>query len=519
LVPSVGLLFGALNQQLIAQGTGTTRTEPSSNSTTSVARQSSAIENSVVKVFSVVRYPDLAKPWAKQSPVDITGSGVVIEGKRILTCAHVVLYASQVQVQANQSGDKLAATVEAIAPGIDLAVLKLEDETFFDSHRPLPRLRGLPEGKDTVLAYGYPKGGTSLSITKGIISRIEFAVYHRSFAGLRVQIDAAINPGNSGGPAVVGVKMVGLAFASLGNAQNIGYVIPNEEIDYFLQNVKDGRFDGKPAIYDECQAFENVALRAFLGLDKTVQGVVVHRPDQTEANYPLKKWDVITRIGDTPLDDQGMVKLRPDLRVFFKYMVQKVARAGKVPLTIMRGGQEMKVEVPIATNRPVVIRDLMGRYPSFFVYGPLVFSTATTEFVGSLARGNAGGALMGVLSTLGSPLVKRLADKPMFEGEELVIVACPPFPHRLSKGYGNPAFQVVKSVNGIPIKNLAHLVAVLRDATDKYLNFEYDNLGGETMVFPRADMSTATEEILSDNGIRTQGSPDLMSIWNLKRAQ
>src|SRR4051812_100752 len=63
------------------------------------------VENAVVKVFSTLRYPDPFKPWAKQSPSEVTGSGVVIEGKRILTNAHVVLYASQVQIQANQAGD------------------------------------------------------------------------------------------------------------------------------------------------------------------------------------------------------------------------------------------------------------------------------------------------------------------------------------------------------------------------------------------------------------------------------
>jgi len=63
------------------------------------------VENSVVKVFSTVRYPDLYKPWTKQSPSEITGSGVVIERKRILSNAHVVLYSSQVQVQASAAGD------------------------------------------------------------------------------------------------------------------------------------------------------------------------------------------------------------------------------------------------------------------------------------------------------------------------------------------------------------------------------------------------------------------------------
>ena len=174
--------------------------------------KSPTIENSVVKVFATMRYPDPFKPWSKQAPQESTASGVVIEGKRILTNAHVVLYASQVQVQANTAGDKISATVVAVAPGIDLAVLKLDDDSFFATHPPLPRANKLPQIKDAVLAYGFPTGGTSLSITKGIVSRIEFVPYNFPVSGLRIQIDAAINPGNSGGPAIAGDKMIGLAF-------------------------------------------------------------------------------------------------------------------------------------------------------------------------------------------------------------------------------------------------------------------------------------------------------------------
>ena len=168
------------------------------------------------------------------------------------------------------------------------------------------------------------------------MSRIEFVPYSHSVAGLRIQIDAAINPGNSGGPAIAGDKMIGLAFSHLGNAQNIGYIIPNEEIDLFLEDIADGRYDGKPAMYDDLQTLENPALRAFLNLDGSMQGVVVHRPYKADASYPLKEWDVITRIADTPVDDQGMIKLGPNLRVNFRYLIQKVASNGRVPLTIIQ---------------------------------------------------------------------------------------------------------------------------------------------------------------------------------------
>jgi len=471
-----------------------------------VETKADTVANSVVKVFSTVRYPDLYKPWTKEAPSEVTGSGVVIEGKRILTCAHVVLYASQVQIQANQAGDKISAKVEAIAPGIDLAVLKPDDETFFDSHPPLSRAKVLPEIRDMVMAYGYPEGGTSLSITKGIVSRIEFESYNYPVSGLRIQIDAAINPGNSGGPAVVGDKMIGLAFSRLGSADNIGYIIPNEEIELFLQDIADGHYDGKPAMFDDLQTLENPALRAFLKLDKSVEGMVVHKPDNTDPAYPLKEWDVITKIGDTPVDDQGMIKLGANLRVRFQYLVQKITQNGKVPLTVVRAGKETQVELPVSPKHPMVMPDLAGAYPSYFAYGPLVFSSATEQFI-SLTRGNRAARWIGWLGAMGSPLVKRMGDKPAFAGEELVVVPSPFFPHKLAKGYSDPFCQVVKTINGIPIKNLNHLVEVLRDAKSQFITVEFNSRDGETLVFPRADMLAATDEILTDNGVRSQGSP------------
>jgi S1-C subfamily serine protease len=471
----------------------------------------SPVENAVVKAFATMRYPDAYKPWTKQAPREATGTGVIIEGKRILTNAHVVLYASQVQVQANQAGDKISATVESISPGIDLAVLKLDDESLFDSRPPLPRASTLPDIKDAVLAYGYPTGGTSLS---GIVSRIEFASYNLSVSGLRIQIDAAINPGNSGGPAIVGDKMIGIAFSQLGGAQNIGYIIPNEEVELFLQDVADGRVDGKPAMFDSLQTLENPALRASLKLGKDMAGMVVHEPYGTDPGYPLKEWDLISKIGDTPIDDQGMIKMGTNLRVRFQYLIQKIARDGKVPLTIVRGGREMPVELPVGSERPMLIPDLKGAYPSYFVFGPLVFSTVTAQFTSGFA-GNPGA--LNALGILASPLITRRGDQPAFPGEQLVVVSSPFFPHKLSQGYDQPVTHVVKTVNGVVIKNLNHLVQVLRDATDEFVTFEFDGRNMEALVFQRREMLAATEDILTDNGVRAQGSADTLGVWEAKK--
>lgn len=478
---------------------------------------SASIENSVVKVFSTLSHPDLYRPWTKQPPTEITGTGTIIPGKRILTNAHMVLYASQIEIQANQAGDKIAATVESVAPGIDLALLKIDDDKFFESHPPVPLRKALPDVKEPVLVYGYPTGGASLSITKGIISRIEFAPYTMSVQGLRIQIDAAINPGNSGGPAVVGDEMIGLAFSHLVNAQNIGYIIPCDEIELFLNEIADGRYDGKPAMFDDLQTLENPALRSFLKLDPNIKGTVVHRPFSDDKNYPLKEWDVVTRIGDTSVDDQGMVKLNDNLRVRFQYLIQKIAKGNKVALTVVRAGKEVKVDLPLLARRPLVIPDLEGTYPSYFIYGPLVFSEATTDFIGMSARNNKPPAFLATLAVNGSPLFSRIGDKPAFTGERLVVVSSPFFPNKLAAGYGNPAWQVVKTLNGRAVKNLGQLVEVLHDLKDDFVTIGFNaRNGGESVVFPRAEMISVTESILTDNGIRNQGSPDTLAIWTTK---
>ncbi|MEP7071157.1 MAG: trypsin-like peptidase domain-containing protein [Verrucomicrobiota bacterium] len=504
---------------LVAQDPSPSPAEAAAPSPTSSpsSTPSKAVENSVVKIFATLRLPDPGKPWVKREPAEITGSGAIISGHRILTNAHVVQYASEVQVQANQAGDKLPARVEAVDYGTDLAVLKLEDETFFDSHPALPFKKGLPDSKEPVMVYGYPTGGASLSITKGIVSRVEFTGYNLTTPGLRVQIDAAINPGNSGGPAIVNDEIVGIAFSHLQSAQNIGYIIPVEEIELFLQDMADGHYDGKPIMYDDLQTLENPALRTFLHLPEAVRGMIVHRPFNADPSYPLKEWDVITKIGDVPIDDQGMINAGNNLRLRFTYLVQKIAKDDKVALTIFRGGKEMSIDLPVAHERPLVIPELHGTYPPYFVYGPMVFSEATTEFLGSLPRGRESSGLNIMLALSGSPLITRLNDKPAFPGERLVIVPAPFFPNRLAKGYSNPSWQVVKAVNNQPVKNLAQLVTLLRDLKDDSVSISFDTrAGGETIVLPRAETVAATESILTDSGIRTQGTSDLLKIWETK---
>ena len=264
----------------------------------------------MVKVFATMRYPDPFKPWTKQAPSEVTGSGVVIEGKRILTNAHVVLYASQVQIQANAAGDKVAAKrgggCAGHRPGgtgarrhelssIRSAGFAREQAAAHQGHRACLRF---PDGRR--LRSRSPRASSRESSSCPISSR---------FRGLRIQVDAAINPGNSGGPAIAGDKMIGLAFRKqsgerehrLHHPQRRGRAVPQGHRRRPLRRqARDVRRAADSRESRDARIFEARQVRRGHGRAP---------PDKSDAAYPLKEWDVITRIGDTPIDNQGMVKL------------------------------------------------------------------------------------------------------------------------------------------------------------------------------------------------------------------
>jgi S1-C subfamily serine protease len=464
------------------------------------------IGDSVVKIITTQRAPDFLRPWTKAVAQEGSGSGAVIAGKRILTNAHVVQYATQVFVQANDCNDKLPARVEFIGPDIDLAILRLEDESFFDQHAPLPLASGMPILKDKVTVYGYPIGGEQLSVTEGIISRIDYATFYCARAGLRIQVSAALNPGNSGGPAVAQGRIVGLVFSKLNQAENIGYLVAAEEIAAFLEDIADGTYDGRPALFVWFEPTENEALRAKLHLDKETGGVMIAEPS-AEAGNPLKKWDVITAIGPQKIDKQGNVWIRDDLSLSFLYMVPKLARQGHVPLTVFREGKTLKLDAPVSPRFHLLLPYLMGAYPRYFIHGPMVFMTATQDLVFGM-----GTTAQAMLAGMESPLVAAARRLQAADGQELVVLGFGLWNHRISKGFTRPLFPVVRKVNGIAVRNLAHLVEILRDNQGEYVVIEPAG-GYQTLVFRQAELAKATDEILTTEDIRSRGSADLMAIW------
>jgi len=444
--------------------------------------------DSVVRVSATVRDPDFLRPWIRQKPVQISGSGAVIEDRQVLTNAHIVLYATEIYVH-GQDGKKAAAKIKAIAPGIDLALLTVADKDFFATRPALSRSKKLPKEKALVRVYGYPAGKDTLAIVPSKVLLINYLAYSPQTSGVQVQIDRIVDPGASGGPVIQGKDMCGLAL-SLGKRDQCGHVIPNEEIDAFLDDIADGRYDGKPWLDLPLQSLQNPALRRALRLRASTEGLLVTRP-----SGELQRFDILTKLAGYFIDNESMVRVDDNLRFPFQYLVPRTLKNGKVRVGILRGGEPLNIDLPVARADDFLLRELNGKYPPYLLYGPLVFTTATIESAEQLLQ----------LNRETSPIVQRQNDKARFPGEELVVVSSV-FPHKCLADYQNPLGRVVREVNGIAIKNLRHLDKILRDARSEFVTLECAGAQAELLVLDRAEMGRVTGEIMKKNNIPSRGS-------------
>ncbi|KAJ8536543.1 hypothetical protein K7X08_034944 [Anisodus acutangulus] len=121
--------------------------------------------------------------------------GFVIGGKRVLTNAHVVADHIFVLVRKHGSPTKYRATVQAVGHECDLAILLVQSEELWEGVNSL-ELGDVPFLQEAVSVVGYLQGGDNISVTKGVVSRVELTQYlHGASQLLTIQIDAAINPG------------------------------------------------------------------------------------------------------------------------------------------------------------------------------------------------------------------------------------------------------------------------------------------------------------------------------------
>jgi S1-C subfamily serine protease len=343
------------------------------------------VQKSLVRITATEVAPDYRAPWNAGMLGRGVGAGFVIEGNRIMTNAHVVSNSRYLTVERDGDPNKYPAKVLFVAHDCDLALITTDSPNFYKNMLAL-KLGGIPELESTVSAYGYPIGGERMSVTTGIVSRIDFQLYTHSSIDqhLAIQISAQINPGNSGGPVMQNTKVVGVAFQGYSGdvAQGVAYMVPTPVINRFLKDVTDGRYDGYVDLGITYGKLQNVAQRKFLGLKDDGRGVLVQTVVQAgPCAKLLKPGDVLLSIDNHPIASDGNVDLEGD-HVEMPEIVERKFKGDSVKFEIWREKQQTSGSVQLDTVPPYLMQS--HKYdvrPRYVVYGGLLFQPLSLDLL------------------------------------------------------------------------------------------------------------------------------------------
>ncbi len=450
--------------------------------------QPRAVTSSVVKLDIVSDPPDLLAPWQTEGLSLFGGSGVIIEGKRILTNAHVVESAVSIEVKRAGGRARFPAKVLFISHDADLALVEVDDERFFEGAHPIP-IGKMPRLQQAVVVYGFPVGGHTLSITSGIVSRIEVDTYAQSYRDLlSVQIDAAINEGNSGGPVMTNGDLAGIAMQGLKNADNVGYMIPPPVIMHFLEDVKDGRYDGFPHLGAALQDMESEAQRRGARMAEGQTGALVLRVDYGGPCWDvLQPRDVILAIDGRDVANDLSVAWEGVGRVDLAAAYQSKQIGDTVDLSILRSGKRMKKRITLKPHTPLVPGRRRTEWPRYVQFGGLVFQPLSEQLIDDAEAGYSDAVSFAEVNNL----VTRARSEIILLGQVL--------PHPVNRGYQDWGGEVIRLVNGVAPRDLNHLASILDDAKGPWVRFVTGD--GYLITLDLRAARRANREILLDYGI------------------
>ena len=422
--------------------------------------------NAVVRVEAVSTEPNFTLPWQNRMPISGHGSGVVIKGKQILTNAHNVADSSLITIRKQNEDTLFVAKVKFVNHECDLALLTVDDPNFFRDITPA-KFAGTPPPQSQVLVAGFPMGGDGISLTQGIISRIEVTDYvHSGFDLLAAQIDAAINPGNSGGPVFYDGKVIGIAFQGNDRGENLGYIIPYEIISHFMTDIEDGKVDGFGEPGFSYMRLDNPDTRAYLKMKPEQTGILVRKVDEKADREFLKVGDVILSVDGQKIANNGNIRLADGQPRFFTTIFSSKQLGEKVRVELLRDGAPLTVEMPVHKTTEKIDPYLYDRHPDYFIIGGLVFTRLSYSYLREWGKNIPLGDLI--------PLLQKGSKETRESPDDNVVVLTQVLGDEVNVGYQMLNSLVLVSINGKEVHSLREAVKMVEECADEYITFVFE---------------------------------------------
>jgi S1-C subfamily serine protease len=460
------------------------------------AADPAVIRKSLARISNTSQEPNYKQPWLPGMTMSSSGTGWIVSKNRILTNAHVVSNARFLTLEKERDPKKYIAEVEHVAHDCDLAILKVQDPSFFEGMIPLD-LGGIPEIESEVSVYGYPIGGERLSVTRGVVSRIDFRPYAHSGidSHLTIQIDAAINPGNSGGPVLQKGKVVGVAFQGFSGdvAQNVGYMIPTPVIRRFLEDISDGHYDRYMDLSITTFNTLNPAMRAGLGLPNNDLGVLVSSVAAAGVcNGYILPGDVILAVDGLPVASDGTVELDNE-RVQMAEVAERKFRGDSVKMRLMRERKEIDTTIPLSNAWPFTMQsNQFDVQPTYVIFGGLLFQPLSRNLLSSVQFQN----------PRLTYFFEAFVPKEIYKERPEVIVLTNVLADPINTYLNEFKEGIVEEINSKPVRTLSDMAEAFAQHSDFYVVKFIGN--GRPLVLERAAVEAARERIRTRYGVQRE---------------
>lgn len=321
------------------------------------------LQNTVVQLFVQKAEFNWLQPYKVPRPAASLGSGFFISDKgEIVSNAHVVNQSSIIHIQIPSFGKhQFEVDLVGIMPEKDFALLKLKEKDLQLIKSQLGKIPYLDLGDsdlvhraDEVMAIGFPLGQQGLKSTTGVISGRE---------GGAIQMSAPINPGSSGGPAVNSQgQVVGINFSGITAAQNVGYIIPINDLKVFLKELRVGTLIRKPYL-GILQSPATPDLVQCLGNPEPGGVYVVDVQSDSPLKGQLEAGDMIYAINGIAVDLYGEMSVPwSEDKISTAEYVARLVPGQKVTFVVYRNGTRKAFTCSFIRKKLAPIR---MKYPSY----------------------------------------------------------------------------------------------------------------------------------------------------------
>ncbi len=349
------------------------------------------IEQAVVQLFVQTAMFDWIEPYKPPTQLSTFGTGFFIDDEgHLLTNFHVISEAVAVQAQVPALGkERFDLKVIGIHPERDIALLGLTKEA---KERFLVIVKNIPyvplgnsdyvKRGESIMALGYPLGQETLKITQGVVSG-----FQDLDGEVFLQVTAALNPGNSGGPCINEIgEAVGISTSIIPEAQNIGYVVPIDDVKAVVKAMHSLNIVHRPVLGCDYN-YSSSAMLNYFG-NPPPGGIYINKVYKKTSfdEAGICAGDMIYKINQHELDIYGDTNVAwSDDKIHFTGLLHRFEIGQEIDILYYRRGKRMETTISFCMQNPLPIRFMFPEFEKivYEILGGLVIMPLTFNHIGA----------------------------------------------------------------------------------------------------------------------------------------